>query len=79
MNSVDVASVPSFASPRTESRSGGHSFSRGALYTLLGNPIYIGEVRHKGTRHPGQHQPIVERTVWEKSDQLLLVGRAANQ
>jgi site-specific DNA recombinase len=52
-------------------RSGGQSFSRGALYTLLGNPIYVGEVRHKGTRHPGQHQPIVERTVWEKTDQLL--------
>jgi hypothetical protein len=52
-------------------RSGGQSFSRGALYTLLGNPIYIGEVRHKGTRHPGQHEPIVERTVWEKTDELL--------
>ena len=52
-------------------RSGGQSFSRGALYTLLGNPIYIGEVRHKGTRHPGQHEPIVENTVWEKTDELL--------
>jgi hypothetical protein len=29
-------------------RSGGESFSRGALYTLLGNSIYVGEVRHKG-------------------------------
>ncbi len=27
--------------------SGGHSFSRGALYTLLSNPIYVGEIRHK--------------------------------
>ena len=53
-------------------QSGGHSFSRGALYTLLGNPIYVGEVRHKGTRHPGQHQPIIERTVWEKTEALLL-------
>ena len=51
--------------------SGGRSFSRGALYTLLGNPIYVGEVRHKGTRHPGQHQAIVERTVWEKTEELL--------
>ncbi len=52
-------------------KSGGESFSRGALYTLLGNPIYIGEVRHKGTRHPGLHEPIIERTVWEKTDELL--------
>jgi site-specific DNA recombinase len=53
------------------SKSGGQSFSRGALYTLLGNPIYVGEVRHKGTRYPGQHQPIVERAVWDKTDELL--------
>src|SRR6266404_3477476 len=25
--------------------SGGHSFSRGALYALLSNPIYVGEIR----------------------------------
>jgi site-specific DNA recombinase len=45
------------------SRSGEKSFSRGALYTLLRNPIYVGEIRHKGARYPGQHQPIVERSV----------------
>ena len=27
--------------------SGGHPFSRGALYALLSNPIYVGEIRHK--------------------------------
>jgi site-specific DNA recombinase len=52
-------------------RSGGESFSRGALYTLLRNPVYIGEVRHKGTRHPGLQQPIIERAVWDKTDELL--------
>ena len=53
------------------SRSGAQSFSRGALYTLLRNPIYVGEVRHKGTRYPGQHQPIVEGSVWDKTQELL--------
>jgi hypothetical protein len=53
------------------SRSGQQSFSRGALYTLLGNPIYVGEVRHKGVRYPGQHQPIVDRSVWDKTQELL--------
>ena len=33
-------------------RSGGQSFSRGALYELLSNPIYIGEIRDKRERHP---------------------------
>jgi site-specific DNA recombinase len=52
-------------------RSGGESFSRGALYTLLKNPVYIGEVRHKGTRHPGLHEPIIEQAIWNKVDELL--------
>ena len=47
-------------------QSGGRAFARGALYNLLSNPIYIGEIRHKGTSYPGQHQPIVERDVWER-------------
>jgi hypothetical protein len=42
-------------------KSGGNPFFRGALYQLLSNPIYIGEVRHKGIRHLGLHEPIVDR------------------
>ena len=30
-----------------EIQSGGHSFHRGALYTVLRNPIYIGQIRHR--------------------------------
>ena len=52
-------------------RSGGESFSRGALYTLLRNPVYIGEVRHKGTRHPGLQKPIIDSALWDKTDALL--------
>ena len=52
-------------------RSGGQSFSRGALYELLSNPIYIGEIRHKRERHPGQHEAILERKLWEKVQQRL--------
>ena len=52
-------------------RSGGQSFSRGALYELLSNPIYIGEIRHKQERHPGQHEAILERNLWEKVQKRL--------
>jgi DNA invertase Pin-like site-specific DNA recombinase len=52
-------------------RSGGQSFSRGALYELLSNPIYIGEIRHKRERHPGQHEAILERNLWEKVQKRL--------
>jgi len=52
-------------------RSGGLQFSRGALYQMLSNPIYLGEIRHKKERHPGQHEPIVGRELWEKVQRRL--------
>jgi site-specific DNA recombinase len=53
---------------------GGKPFSRGGLYHLLGNPVYVGEVRHKRERHPGQHEPIVNRELWEKVQEKLRGG-----
>jgi site-specific DNA recombinase len=52
-------------------KSGGNPFSRGALYELLSNPIYIGEIRHKGVCNPGLHESIVDRELWDKTQQLL--------
>ena len=46
-------------------RYGGHPFSRGALYALLANPIYVGEIRHKGVRHLGQHEAVIDRDIWD--------------
>ena len=59
-------------------KSGGNAFSRGALYELLSNPIYIGDIRHKGVRHAGLHGPIVDRELWDKT-QLLLRSRTARR
>jgi site-specific DNA recombinase len=56
---------------RKGSHSGGKNFSRGALYELLSNPIYIGEIRHKKERHPGQHEPILQGEIWERVQQRL--------
>jgi site-specific DNA recombinase len=52
-------------------KSGGNPFFRGALYVLLSNPIYVGEIRHKGVLHPGLHESIVDRRLWEKTQRLL--------
>src|SRR5258708_36987573 len=56
---------------RNGNRSGGKTFSRGALYELLSNPIYIGEIRHREERHPGQHEPIMDRELWERAQRQL--------
>ena len=52
---------------------GGKSYSRGKLYKILSNPIYKGEIRHLKICHPGQHQPIVDSELWEKTRELLAV------
>jgi len=59
-------------------RSGGNPFFRGALYEMLSNPIYVGEIRHKGVRHPGLHESIVDRELWD-SAQLLLRSHTAKR
>src|SRR5438445_6801 len=56
---------------RNGNRSGGKAFSRGALYELLSNPVHIGEIRHRKERCPGQHEPIVERELWEQPQRQL--------
>jgi site-specific DNA recombinase len=39
---------------------GGKPFSRGHLYALLSNPLYVGKVRHLGVHYAGRHEPIVD-------------------
>jgi site-specific DNA recombinase len=46
-------------------RAGGGSHSRGALYKLLANRIYIGEISHKENAYPGEHTAIIDRELWE--------------
>src|SRR5438034_4652516 len=43
---------------------GGKSFSRGHIYTLLSNSIYIGGIAHKGQLYPGQHPALIDAETW---------------
>jgi DNA invertase Pin-like site-specific DNA recombinase len=54
---------------------GGNRFSRGALYTLLQNPIYRGEIGHQGKVYPGQHEAIVEAEYWKLVQDKLAGNR----
>jgi site-specific DNA recombinase len=47
-------------------QSGGVPFSRGALYKILNNRIYLGEISHKGQCHAGEHDPIISRDLWDQ-------------
>ena len=54
---------------------GGQRFSRGALYLMLQNRIYRGEITHKENAYPGEHQPIVDNTLWEEVQAVLSENR----
>src|SRR5437667_5157464 len=43
---------------------GGQPFSRGHLYQLLTNPIYIGQIAHKGQLYPAQHPALIDTETW---------------
>lgn len=55
-------------------KSGDRHFTRGHLYKLLSNPIYIGRVPHKKVSHPGQHEPIIEANTWTAVQAQLLTN-----
>jgi site-specific DNA recombinase len=54
---------------------GGELFGRGALYHLLANPIYVGEISHKKQIHPGKHEAILDRKLWEQVQAKLRSNR----
>ncbi len=50
----------------SQERPGGVVYSRGALYHLLSNPIYVGQVHFKGVCHDGQHAAIIDPALWQQ-------------
>lgn len=52
-------------------KTGGGFYSRGALYKLLRNHLYVGEIEHKGSVYLGEHEAILDRRLWEQVQQLL--------
>jgi DNA invertase Pin-like site-specific DNA recombinase len=56
---------------------GGKPFSRGALYRLLANRVYIGQAVHKGRAHPGAHEAIIEQALFEAAQATLSTNRIA--
>ena len=60
---------------RSGQERGGLSFSCGALYYLLQNRLYLGEIVHQGISHEGQHDAIVTRELFDAVQEALSVRR----
>lgn len=58
---------------------GGSSFGRGALYHLLQNRIYRGEIEYRGEIYPGEHAAIVPVDLWQQVQSSLAANRTARK
>ena len=56
-------------------RTGGKPLARGALYLMLQNRIYRGEIVHKENSYPGEHEAIVRQDLWDAVQQTLAANR----
>jgi hypothetical protein len=52
---------------------GGKSLSCGHIYRLLANPIYTGQITHKGQLYPGQHPALIDTETWAALQNQLAV------
>ncbi len=70
-----VLDAEGIRTPQRKSRAGrnhgGRPFSRGNLYSILGNPVYIGRVRHRGEVFDGRHEAIIDRETWTRVQKQL--------
>jgi len=54
---------------------GGVPLARGALYHMLQNRIYLGEIVHKDKSYPGEHDAVIDRALWDKVQAKLSANR----
>lgn len=59
---------------RTGKQHGGQPFTHGALYHILANRVYVGDIFHRGRSYPGQHAAIIPPELFEAVQQKLKAG-----
>lgn len=64
---------------QTGRNSGGTPYSRGALYKILRNRSYLGEIAHRGQIFPGEHEAIVSRRLWDRVQAKLKANNQGHQ
>ena len=49
----------------------GRPWNKAHIYRLLGNPVYIGKVSHKGEIFEGEHEAVIEQSLWDEAQEKL--------
>jgi hypothetical protein len=64
---------------RAGKMSGGTPYSRGALYKILQNRLYLGEITHRGEVYSGEHTGIIARALWDRVQARLRQNTVAKR
>ena len=60
-------------------RTGGLPINRGALFHMLRNPIYVGDIPHRDKVFAGLHEPIIDRPTFEAVGLMLVSNGGAKR
>lgn len=52
----------------------GQLITKGYVYKIFKNPVYIGMAAYKGQQYPGEHRGIIDQEVWDTVQELLKAG-----
>ena len=69
------ATLPIRVRLKTGQTFGGGQFSRGQLYAILRNPIYIGRIAHGAISYAGLHPGLVAADIWDRTQAKLTEQR----
>jgi site-specific DNA recombinase len=64
---------------QTGRKTGAAAYSRGALYRILQNRTYLGEIGHRDQVYLGEHKRIVARELWDRVQSQLQVNNNAHR
>ena len=66
-----LAKLKSYCDGKEYKTSTGKDFSKQALKNIIENDFYIGVVTYAGKKTTGEHEPIVEKSVFDKANEIL--------
>jgi site-specific DNA recombinase len=50
---------------------GGRAWTKGDVYKILANRVYLGQAVHKGAAYPGEHEAIVDQELWDRAHGVM--------
>lgn len=66
-----LAKLKAYCDGKEYKTSTGKDFSKQALKNIIENDFYIGIVTYAGKKTTGEHEPIVEKSVFDKANEIL--------